>query len=1271
MAKRLLLTRSMGRQAAPSCRIGPGAPIVAARDGNGVAVVAAIGREGAVRLFVEGANNRWETVETGLVGTALELVPDPQGGLRLFVIHQKLLGTVHRADDGTVSPPFVGPVSAGPGVMVNVRAEAVNGQLWLRMAWSLSGGDGPYLVFGGLWTGNLALPLLLDGRAVDDPEALGWGRRPDGSVALFALISPQLLIKPCKKYARVWTDRGSGAQEDGSIWRPLPAPGYFVCGDRMRRAHADPGMLGETTPTIAAVEDPRPGVPPMLAAPTSGARIWDDEGSGAHQDGSIWAPLRPYYLAMGHLGSGKHSYPDMSAVRMLRADVAAVAYLQGGDKKPNGDHGWRIWWDRGSGADADVSAHAVHDGDNKDFGTFVAQANYLQPQPTSVGLPPKNPPRRSVLIAWAVGSFTVLAAPEDGFVGWGLSVATRTQGASALLFGAEDGLAVFDQETREVSLCPGAARPVLLRTKVAAQGKIDIFMIDEDARGTLVRRSSNGWIAPRRVPPNARVASGALLERAGPGNAGVVVTRPNGMVQRWLFDQGAWVSANLKRDRDRGFAYTGYRVNLELRTKSGAPDLEGSLTLSAAAPCRVDVGKRTLLLLPNAWLTVKPDARGQIAVRVQAVGLRATNLRVRADFIPADTHLEIDPSAPLWRRLEGVSGDELRGATDADGQPVFLKDAKYTAEITDKAAAGLQTLASTLRATGGALPKWLEVRDSAMGVVHVTTPLPEQLPSDAVALVGAKFIGGWIGDALDAIEDAAEDIGEAIEDGINEAVEAINDAVNAIGDVIGDIVEAALDIADTVYSAIETAIDHVVNIVEMIGGYITRFIEFLAWLFSGKDIQRTKKFLSRMLDVCTDRLLDDMPGAVSSALDRFSGFLGGLGGSIGLVENLPGIPTEVKKGVGYLLDAVTDNPVLDALIDLVGELFDTELEAPLPPELARFDAMLAGFESAADSAAGDSAGSHVDEHTGALVGSLGASATPITALVSYAGDHPDFLVSALRRQLDADVEIPFLEEVFDFLGFLGDVDLSFNMRDAALWMLAFAGTAFAKIVTGDAPVSAETLEQLDAWMSSGKHRDPAGVLSFGDDDGPGRAWGGEPPPSAVGAALLPLAGAAQLLLGFLEAIDDATESDWLIKGGLYTLTLLEHVLTTPWLVEADAPAPGCDSGDAVRNLKWVLSPVPTLMQVAINIKNKGSGGSKTSSKAKTGIHVVWGAAALGMGIAAHVKDPGEGSVVEDFIDPLPSLLKFLRHAGGKGKAALAVIDVAVGSAKMGVSFARS
>ena len=136
-----------------------------------------------------------------------------------------------------------------------------------------------------------------------------------------------------------------------------------------------------------------------------------------------------------------------------------------------------------------------------------------------------------------------------------------------------------------------------------------------------------------------------------------------------------------------------------------------------------------------------------------------------------------------------------------------------------------------------------------------------------------------------------------------------------------------------------------------------------------------------MLDVGIDRLLDDMPGAVSGALGSFDGFLDGLGGAIGLVGDLPAIPTEVAElpGVSHLLDAIADNPVLDAIMDLLGD-FDSDEDAVEPPQSASFDMMLAGFKSAAESAPEDAGQRerNVGDHTGSLVSSLGTSATPIT-----------------------------------------------------------------------------------------------------------------------------------------------------------------------------------------------------------------------------------------------------------------------------------------------------
>ena len=61
---------------------------------------------------------------------------------------------------------------------------------------------------------------------------------------------------------------------------------------------------------------------------------------------------------------------------------------------------------------------------------------------------------------------------------------------------------------------------------------------------------------------------------------------------------------------------------------------------------------------------------------------------------------------------------------------------------------------------------------------------------------------GLFGDIVDAVEDAAEAVGEAIEDAVEDTVDAVEDVVEAIGDVAEDAVDALGDLAEDALDAL-------------------------------------------------------------------------------------------------------------------------------------------------------------------------------------------------------------------------------------------------------------------------------------------------------------------------------------------------------------------------------------------------------------------------------------------------------------------------------------
>jgi hypothetical protein len=85
-----------------------------------------------------------------------------------------------------------------------------------------------------------------------------------------------LLANPVD-YSQIWNDRGSGAKHDVAVWRPIPPKNYSCLGDVATEGYQKPSLKEIVCVTKDLIENGRVG-----------SLIWNDRGSGARQDVSIW-----------------------------------------------------------------------------------------------------------------------------------------------------------------------------------------------------------------------------------------------------------------------------------------------------------------------------------------------------------------------------------------------------------------------------------------------------------------------------------------------------------------------------------------------------------------------------------------------------------------------------------------------------------------------------------------------------------------------------------------------------------------------------------------------------------------------------------------------------------------------------------------------------------------------------------------------------------------------------------------------------------------------
>lgn len=182
-------------------------------------------------------------------------------------------------------------------------------------------------------------------------------------------------------FGHSWSDSGSGAEMDVSFWWPKVSGGFRALGH-----YANKGYDAPESPMIAvkAIQ------PDALKEPVGWELVWDDAGSGADDDGSIWIPVAPRgYSALGMFVQPGHStaermlevYSKKWPVACVRSDLVTGANVSD-----------LIWNDAGSGADHDVSVWQIGPlsppaGSPMTYltsGSFCAYASHNKPLTTPV-----------------------------------------------------------------------------------------------------------------------------------------------------------------------------------------------------------------------------------------------------------------------------------------------------------------------------------------------------------------------------------------------------------------------------------------------------------------------------------------------------------------------------------------------------------------------------------------------------------------------------------------------------------------------------------------------------------------------------------------------------------------------------------------------------------------------------------------------------------------------------------------------------------------------
>jgi hypothetical protein len=128
--------------------------------------------------------------------------------------------------------------------------------------------------------------------------------------------SPELLVVP-GDWSLIWTDKGSGANTDGSMWNAIPPGKEYKClGTVMQKGYKKPVL-----PNYRCVHS---GLTRKIQ---NNSIVWTDKGSGADKDVTVFnLPNSKSFFAVGRKTNKAKTY-DLNDTASVEPDAAVVEKL--------------------------------------------------------------------------------------------------------------------------------------------------------------------------------------------------------------------------------------------------------------------------------------------------------------------------------------------------------------------------------------------------------------------------------------------------------------------------------------------------------------------------------------------------------------------------------------------------------------------------------------------------------------------------------------------------------------------------------------------------------------------------------------------------------------------------------------------------------------------------------------------------------------------------------------------------------------------------------
>lgn len=177
-----------------------------------------------------------------------------------------------------------------------------------------------------------------------------------------------------------WSDIGSGGDYDVGFYKPHPpADGFRSLGSIGIKGYDNPNNQQWALCISASESDPD-----AVREPIRYDWVWNDDGSGADNDGACWRPVAPEgYVALGDVFVSTHdSEPSKEDVWCVRADLVGDGIIDE----------W-IWDDAGTGSNDDFSAWSI-----SPMNVFISETQILIAPNTFFGCQSHDRPAAAVKV---------------------------------------------------------------------------------------------------------------------------------------------------------------------------------------------------------------------------------------------------------------------------------------------------------------------------------------------------------------------------------------------------------------------------------------------------------------------------------------------------------------------------------------------------------------------------------------------------------------------------------------------------------------------------------------------------------------------------------------------------------------------------------------------------------------------------------------------------------------------------------------------------------